>query len=221
MKSIRVRAVLLMFILTIPVSVKAGILGTHELSGFGLLKPGIQPPQFGLLFALAGDANWACWNPGPSCPAILDQVLTVADIGSVYAFPPSNPNFAVVAGFLTDGIPGDWWSFAPDADAGGAVSSDVSQMLPPGRTDFAGDILSEIDLTVNHLSFSVIQLPSGIPPTLQPYTQATFDLAITVQGSNAPEPQSALLIGTPLLLVAVSRRVCKLPLRLQTSPRSK
>jgi hypothetical protein len=89
-------------------------------------------------------------------------------------------------------------------------------MLPPGSTDFAGNILSEIDLTINNLSFSVVQLPTGVPATLQPFTQATFDLTITVQGSSVPEPHSALLIGTALTLAAVSQRVRKLPRRFQS-----
>jgi len=122
-------------------------------------------------------------------------------------FDQSSPGFASVASFLTDGI-GDEFEFALSANAGGGFGDSLSNLFPNlNRPDFAGDVISEIDLTVNNLSFQQIQLPiSNVPVMFGTFTEANPDLTITVQGSQAPEPSFAIPVAAGLLMAVFSRR---------------
>jgi hypothetical protein len=194
------RAALLAAVMMSPVSLAAGTLGSVNISGVGLVTgQGVLPPQLPLQFSLAGDSPFSCWSSSTSCVVLLDQVLTPADIGSVFSFDPSTAGFPAAAGFLTDGIL-DMWGLSLTGVQGGIGVSD-SSMLPPGSApDFIGYAVTEIDLTLNDLVFSQVQLPvSNNPITFGTFTQATLDITITAQGAPTPEPRSTLMLLAILL----------------------
>jgi len=194
----------------LPFFANGTVLGTLHNAGIGfVLGQGELPFQLPLQFALAGDMGGTpCWVASPSCIVLLDHVLTAADIGTVFHFNPSSPGFAAAASFLTDGID-DEWSFSLIGGSGGS-GLPVSEMFSPGLgPDFVGDKISEIDLSVNNLSFSFVSLPAGPisnPGLMATFTQAQLDMTITVQGTPVPEPPTALLIAPVLAAAAVWRR---------------
>ena len=81
-------------------------------------------------------------------------------------------------------------------------------MLPPGGgPDFAGNMITEIDLTFNDLTFRQVQLPvSFVPIVFGPFTEADLDVTITVQGNEVPEPWSAPLVAAALVVLALLDR---------------
>ena len=199
------RAALLMAITGSVLLMRAGTLGSLNLDNFGLV--------LGFVFLISGDApNTPCFVAASSCIVLFEQNLTPTDIGSVLRFGSSSPGFHSVVSLLTDGTDDEW--SATRQGAGGAIGQSVSSMLPARNgPDFAGDTITEIDLTVNDLVFKQVQLPVSItnPGILGTFTEADANFTITVQGSELPEPQTVLLVPLALLVGGASRRLWKRP----------
>ncbi len=184
-----------------PFCLTADTLSSVTASRIGFARQGILPSQLPLQFALAGDSPTGCWVPSASCIVLLDQVLTLGDNGSTFVFGSSNAGFASAAKFLTDGV-GGAWSFSVAGIGGGAAGIGTGPGLP-------GDTISEIDLTVNNLVFSQVQLPTSFfPLEFAIHTRTQFDATITVLGSQVPEPRFTLLLAA-LFLAAASFRLSR------------
>lgn len=192
------RSLVAIAIMICPCALGAATLSSIRGSGFGLvIGQGVLPPVLPLQFALAGNAQGTpCFVPSASCVALFDLNLTASDIGSTFAFGPSDNGFASVSDFLTTGV-GNEWSFALSNNPGGAVG--LGPVSP-----LSGDTISQIDLTVNNLTFSQVQLPG--PSGFETFTQAELDVTATVLGAEAPEPRFRLLLAAILIFVPLFRR---------------
>jgi hypothetical protein len=197
------RVALFMCVMISPLSIGAAILGSLNVDGTGFGTEGVQPSELSLGFALSGDTpGLSCWAPSTSCIVLLDRVVTPADIGAVFSFGPSTPGFGSVVSFLTDGVDDEWSFFIPGN--GGGVGASVSSILPPrSGPDFAGDTITEIDLTLTALTFTQMGLPTSLG--FETFTFANPNYTIAVEGET-PEPEPALLVFGALLIGLASRR---------------
>ena len=174
---------------------------SFDLNGFGFASPGVQPERIWLQLMISPSKEAFCWKDTPSCYQVFSLILTPASIGSTFSANYSNnPNFATIAGLLTTGA-GGYFTFSgripdPVPDAGGGIGVGQSFPFPEGWTT------DQVDLTINNLSFSTFQGPSPPPATsLQTYTDARFDVTLTVDSMVTPEPATLWIGGVSLSFI--------------------
>ena len=181
---------------------QASVLESTNMTGWGLvIGQGVLAPQLNLRFAISDSSN-VCWISSPSCLVLLDQVLTPADVGRTFAITSlSDPAFPTIAATLTDGLD-NMWSFSQFTNLNGGVGRAVSPG-PLGGPDFIGFSVTEVDLTINHLVFDQVLLPSSLT-TWDVFTEVHPDVTITVQGNSVPEPNTwpILLAGIGVLTLS-------------------
>lgn len=184
-----------------PHGVQAATLNSITASGFGLvIGPGVLPPELPLQFAFeAGSPAEGCFAPSASCIFLFDSDLTNSDIGSTLTFGPSDAGFTAAANLLT-GTTENEWAFSAASNAGGDVSFGP---IPP----LTGDTITGIDLTINNLTFSQVQLSTGLS-TVGTFTQAELDATVTILGTEAPEPRLTFIVAALFFLAPFLRRWC-------------